>query len=80
MTIDLKSVAGKIYVDDRADPVDRSKPAGDRTDRESKIHHSELPANTRVIHPDSMVTMDYNPNRWNLHVDESNKITKVEQG
>jgi len=32
----------------------------------------------RVIHPGDMVTMDFQPNRLNFHIDDSGKIEKIE--
>ena len=34
----------------------------------------------RVISPGQMVTMDYNPNRLNIHVDDKGWIQKVDCG
>ena len=78
--VDLKSMVGKTYVDDRAELVDNQAPDSRQTDKSSEVRHSELPEGTRVIGPDTMVTMDYKEDRWNLHVDEDNKVTKVRQG
>lgn len=79
MSNDMQSFVGKTYVDDRQDLTDTSS-GSEQTDKSSTVRHSELPEGTRVITPDTMVTMDYNENRWNLHVDEDNVVKKVKQG
>lgn len=37
----------------------------------------ELPAGTRVIPPGTAVTMDYNPSRLNIDLNEADRITRV---
>lgn len=39
-----------------------------------------VPAPKRVILPDGVVTMDYNPQRTNIHVDGAGVITKLTCG
>jgi len=63
---------GKRYVDDRK--------AERHEDDYNIVKHSDLPEGTRVLHPDSMWTMDYNPDRVNVHVDDDCIITKVRNG
>lgn len=41
---------------------------------------NELPPGTRVIKPDTVVTMDFKPERLNIHVDHENKIIKQTTG
>lgn len=76
----MKSMVGKTYVDDQSDFIDKSVTDARQTDKNEVVRHSELPEGTRVIGPDTMVTMDFKADRWNLHVDENNKVTKVRQG
>lgn len=68
---------GKTYVDDRAELV---SPDARQTNKSEVVRHSELPEGTRVIDKDTMVTMDYREDRWNLYVDENKKVTKVKRG
>lgn len=76
----LKSLIGKTYVDDRAELVDNTAPDSRQTNKETIVRHSELPEGTRVIGPNTMVTMEYKEDRWNLHVDDNNKVVKVVKG
>ena len=71
---------GKKYVDDRAELTSPDAPDARQTNKNEVVRHSELPEGTRVIDPNTMVTMDYNENRWNLYVDEGNKVVKVKRG
>ena len=36
----------------------------------------KLPENTRVINPDTLVSMDFKENRLNVHTDKHGKIIK----
>jgi len=52
---------------------------------DSKTDHGsfskkELPANHRVVEGDSMMTMDHNPDRMNVHVDKDGTIKNVKWG
>ena len=47
---------------------------------ESSLDQSTLPTLSRIIHPDSAVTMDYRQERLNVYVDESGKIERVTCG
>ncbi|RKF82726.1 Inhibitor I78 superfamily [Golovinomyces cichoracearum] len=38
---------------------------------------SDLPENSRIITADSMTTMDYNPDRLNVYLDETGVVTRV---
>jgi hypothetical protein len=76
----MQSTVGKTYVDDRLEWIDNTAPERRQTEKSKVVRHSELPEGTRIIGPDTMVTMEYKADRWNLHVDENNKITKVRQG
>ena len=40
----------------------------------------DLPEQSRVIKPGSMVTKDFNPDRLNIHVNEEGTVTHVQQG
>lgn len=74
------SYIGKTYVDDRKDLTDDRANDSAQSDKNSVVRHSELPEGTRVIKPDTMVTMDFNENRLNLEVDEGNVITGTRRG
>ena len=39
-----------------------------------------LPKNTRIIHPDTAVTMDYSAQRLNVHIGKDGKIERVTCG
>lgn len=80
MSQDMESLVGKVYIDDRSELIDSRAPDSKQSDKQTEVRHSELPEGTRVIGPDTMVTMDYRPDRWNLHVDENNVVKKVKQG
>lgn len=41
---------------------------------------SDLPKQTRIIEPGSMVTKDFNPDRLNVHVGEDGKVSHVVHG
>ncbi|CAM6054137.1 unnamed protein product [Sphagnum tenellum] len=76
----LDNAVGKTYVDDRHELVSDDAPDARQSNPQLVIRHSQLPEGTRVIAPGTMVTMDFNENRWNLHVDDNNKVTKVRKG
>lgn len=75
-----ESYVGKVYVDDRADLTNPSAPDSAQSDKNKVVRHSELPEGTRVIFPDTMVTMDYREDRLNLHVDNENVVTRQRMG
>jgi len=52
----------------------------DSTSDHSSFSKKELPANHRVVEGDSMMTMDHNPDRLNVHVDKDGTIRKVKFG
>lgn len=41
---------------------------------------TDLPKEHRVLKPDSMSTMDFKPERLNIHVDEDGTVKKVNHG
>jgi len=41
---------------------------------------SDLPAGTRVLPPNSMMTMDFRPDRLNVHLDGTDTVVKVIMG
>ncbi|KXJ91912.1 hypothetical protein Micbo1qcDRAFT_203954 [Microdochium bolleyi] len=45
---------------------------------ETNFCKKDLPQNHRVIGPNSMVTMDFRPDRLNVHVKEDGTVHKVE--
>jgi len=55
------------------------KKLGDNHD-EITFAKSDLPKQHRVIQPGSMSTMDHNPDRVNIHVDEQGTVKKVVNG
>lgn len=76
---DLKEfeyMIGKRYVDDRGNG---NEPCADETG-DDVVRHSQLPANCRVVHPDSFVTMDFIADRLNVHVDDECMIANVRYG
>jgi hypothetical protein len=77
---DIKDHVGKTYVNDRTELVDNTAPDARETNKNTTVRYSELPEGTRVIRPDTIVTMEFRPNRWNLHVDDNNKVVKVSKG
>ncbi|HBP30074.1 MAG TPA: hypothetical protein DD666_11730 [Advenella kashmirensis] len=48
--------------------------------QETALNKSTLPKATRIIHPDSVVTMDYSAQRLNIHVGKDGKISRVTCG
>lgn len=44
------------------------------------ISRDRLPKNTRIIPKGSMVTMDWQEDRLNLHLDDKEIVTKVKKG
>ncbi|MGX9936787.1 I78 family peptidase inhibitor [Advenella kashmirensis] len=48
--------------------------------QETALNKSTLPKATRIIHPDSAVTMDYSAQRLNIHVGKDGKISRVTCG
>ncbi|KAF2797206.1 hypothetical protein K505DRAFT_322765 [Melanomma pulvis-pyrius CBS 109.77] len=55
------------------------KKLGDAHD-EVTFAKQDLPASHRVIRPDSMSTMDFRPERVNIHVDGEGTVRKVVKG
>lgn len=67
------SFIGKKYIDDRENQdgvVDDDKDG-------NVVKDSELPQGARVIRKDTMVTMDYRPERLNLYLDDDDKVVKI---
>lgn len=69
-----KSYVGKTYVDNRENKenIDQEKP--------DQIFHTDLPESTRIVYPDTMLSMDFKPERLNLYVSSENVVTKQKQG
>lgn len=44
------------------------------------LHTMRFGVVTRIIEPNSVVTMDYSPSRLNIYIDKDNKIKKVTCG
>ncbi|KAF2003306.1 hypothetical protein P154DRAFT_429129 [Amniculicola lignicola CBS 123094] len=55
------------------------KKLGDMHD-EVTFAKQDLPAEHRVLQPDSMKTMDFKPERLNIHVDEEGLVKNVTKG
>ena len=73
---DIPSYIGKIYInDEKLIESDASKMNTDMI-----VRQSELPKNARVIFPDSMVTMDFDEKRINLHLDKDNTVIRQRMG
>ena len=47
---------------------------------EEKIKTVGNYSSSRILHPDSMMTMDYRPDRVNIYVNEKNIITRITIG
>ena len=47
---------------------------------ETDLNKSTLSRGTRIIHPDTVVTMDYSAQRLNIHVGKDGKISRVSCG
>lgn len=47
---------------------------------EEVLHAMDFSVDVRIIHPGMAVTMDYNPTRLNIEIDESGKISRVSCG
>ncbi|EAA32790.1 hypothetical protein GE21DRAFT_6302 [Neurospora crassa] len=47
---------------------------------ETTFCKSDLPKQTRIIEPGSMVTKDFNPDRLNVHVGDDGKVSHVVHG
>lgn len=43
----------------------------------AEINESSLPPGTRILHPGSVVTMDYRADRLNIHVNAEGKVERV---
>jgi len=50
------------------------------TKEENQISLEELPKGSRILTPDSMYTMDFKPDRLNLHIDETGHVIKETHG
>lgn len=48
--------------------------------RSQTFAKQDLPQQHRVLQPDSMKTMDYRPERLNIHVDEEGTVRDVKFG
>ncbi|KAI9331392.1 hypothetical protein BD770DRAFT_403531 [Pilaira anomala] len=44
------------------------------------IRKKDLPQPNRILPPNSIMTMDYRPDRLNIHVDHTMRVTSVNQG
>ena len=47
---------------------------------EPDLNKSALGRNTRILHPDSVVTMDYSAERLNVYLDKDGKVSRVTCG
>ncbi|KAG2179066.1 hypothetical protein INT43_001916 [Umbelopsis isabellina] len=64
-----KKLVGKTFVDDGAEH---------NLSEDQVFRRKDLPKMHRVLGPDSMMTMDYRPERLNVRVDDSNKAKSVD--
>ncbi|KAL4809673.1 hypothetical protein BDV18DRAFT_157423 [Aspergillus unguis] len=55
------------------------KKIGDSTN-EVSFAKKDLPESHRVVKPGDFTTMDHNPNRLNVHVDENDNVKNVTYG
>ncbi|KAJ1333964.1 Peptidase inhibitor I78 family [Microdochium nivale] len=53
------------------------KTLSDDSHSETNFCKKDLPESHRIIHPGSMVTMDFRPDRLNVHVKEDGTVAKV---
>ena len=69
-----KDYVGKVYLDD-------TKKEDTQTDATKYVRHTELPEGTRVV-PESntVMTLDFRPDRLNLFLDDDNVIVKQTKG
>jgi hypothetical protein len=44
------------------------------------VHERDIPKPYRIVRPGAFVTMDYAPDRLNVHVDDQNRITRINFG
>ncbi|KAJ2966251.1 hypothetical protein NQ176_g10235 [Zarea fungicola] len=56
------------------------KTVNDTASNETNFCKRELPQQTRIITPGSMVTKDFNENRLNVHVEKDGVVTHVYHG
>lgn len=69
------NLVGRKFVDDSAQgSISNSIPDS------SVIKKSDLPEGTRVLGPDTMATMDFRPDRLNIHIDDEQKVIKTTKG
>ncbi|OAK98729.1 hypothetical protein IQ06DRAFT_278242 [Phaeosphaeriaceae sp. SRC1lsM3a] len=47
---------------------------------ETTFAKTDLPKEHRILKPDSMKTMDFKPDRLNIHVTDDGTVEKVSQG
>jgi hypothetical protein len=72
---DLNDLIGKTYNDNSSE-----NKTTETTETKQTVYYADLPKGTRILHPDTITTMEYNPDRWNLHLDDNNKIINVTKG
>jgi hypothetical protein len=70
-------VSGQAQTEDQCGANSRQSLVGTQ---ETSLNKSTLPKTTRIIHPDSVVTMDYSAQRLNVHVGKDGKISRVTCG
>lgn len=64
---------GKVLVDDTQDIHSEADPA-------REVLKSQLPEGTRVIREGDFVTMDFDPERLNLYINDESVITRQRHG
>ncbi|CAO3615509.1 unnamed protein product [Cunninghamella blakesleeana] len=63
-------LVGKYIVDDNSHPHTE----------EQVFYKRDLPTHHRILPPNAMRTMDYRPERLNIHVNADKKVTGVNYG
>lgn len=69
-----KDLIGKTFISDCEQQAEA------RPLNAPEFTRANLPAESRVIAPGMMYTMDFRPERLNVHIDSDGKVTKVRYG
>jgi len=74
---DYQHYVGKMYAP-TSEAFDRALKSG--VPREKVIGDQDLPLSYRILEPNSFTTLDFNPYRVNLKVDEKKVVKQVSLG
>ncbi|TPX57641.1 hypothetical protein PhCBS80983_g03699 [Powellomyces hirtus] len=74
---DFEHLVGKHFADDKS-KADALVAKGIQKDK--IVTKADLPESHRVLPPNSMMTMDFRPERLNVEVDANNVVKKVTMG